>query len=85
MQLCRLQDNIKALKLPEDQKAVALMDCWSVHKSEAFRTWWKEKYPWLLFLYIPAGGSLCALQINWQQSMREISCFLHDHAILTVH
>ncbi|KAK9916183.1 hypothetical protein WJX75_009771 [Coccomyxa subellipsoidea] len=51
-----LQDNIKALKLPEDQKAVALMDCWSVHNSQAFRTWWKEKYPWLLFLYIPAVG-----------------------------
>lgn len=42
--------------LPADHKAVALMDCWSVHKSEQFRKWLKETVPWLFFLYIPAGN-----------------------------
>lgn len=55
MAFCRLQDKIKARGLPDDQKAVALMDCWSVHKSVRFCTWWKKEYPWLLFLFVPAG------------------------------
>ena len=31
------------------------MDCWSVHKSEAFRQFLKGQHEWLHFLYIPAG------------------------------
>ena len=57
----RVQAKIKELGLPADQKAIALMDCWSVHKSKEFRTWWKAKYPWLLFLFIPAGAMLAGL------------------------
>jgi hypothetical protein len=36
-----------------DQKAVLLIDCWSVHKSEEFLSWMKEEYPHLIILFVP--------------------------------
>lgn len=49
------QEKIKEMKLPADQKCIWSIDCWSVHISEAFRTWLKEHYPWILLVYVPAG------------------------------
>ena len=43
------------LGLASDQKFVLLMDCWTVHKSVEFRTWLRETYTWLIFLYVPAN------------------------------
>jgi hypothetical protein len=42
-------------QLPVDQKAVLLIDCWSVHKSEEFLSWMKEEYPHLIILFVPGG------------------------------
>jgi hypothetical protein len=42
-------------QLPVDQKAVLLIDCWSVHKSEEFLSWMKEEYPHLIILFVPRG------------------------------
>jgi hypothetical protein len=42
-------------QLPVDQKAVLLIDCWYVHKSEEFLSWMKEKYPHLIILFMPGG------------------------------
>lgn len=41
--------------LPADQHAVVLLDCWSVHTSDEFRTHIKEHYPNIHLLYIPGG------------------------------
>jgi hypothetical protein len=42
-------------QLPTDQKAILLIDCWSVHKSEEFLSWMKEEYPHLIILFVPSG------------------------------
>jgi len=42
-------------QLPVDQKAVLLINCWSVHKSEEFLSWMKEEYPHLIILFVPGG------------------------------
>jgi cell wall assembly regulator SMI1 len=42
-------------QLPVDQKAVLLIDCWSVHKNEEFLSWMKEEYPHLIILFVPGG------------------------------
>lgn len=49
-------NGVKArLHLPSNQKMVWLLDCWSVHKSEAFLSWIKLEYPWICVLFIPAN------------------------------
>jgi hypothetical protein len=42
-------------QLPVDQKAVLLIDYWSMHKSEEFLSWMKEEYPHLIILFVPGG------------------------------
>jgi hypothetical protein len=42
-------------QLPVNQKAVLLIDCWSVHKSEEFLSWMKEEYPHLIILFVSGG------------------------------
>lgn len=44
----------KGLSVTE-QAMVLLIDCWSVHKSQEFRTWLKEMYPLVKLSYVPAG------------------------------
>jgi hypothetical protein len=44
-------------QLPVDQKAVLLIDCWSVHKNEEFLSWMKEEYPHLIILFVPGGST----------------------------
>ncbi|KAF8609641.1 hypothetical protein BDV93DRAFT_432127 [Ceratobasidium sp. AG-I] len=43
------------LSLPPTQKAIIVLDCWSVHRGEPFRTWLKTTYPCLILLFIPGG------------------------------
>ncbi|KZT31644.1 hypothetical protein SISSUDRAFT_963577, partial [Sistotremastrum suecicum HHB10207 ss-3] len=37
------------------QRCALQLDCWSVHRSEEFRTWMKKNYPWIILLYVPGG------------------------------
>lgn len=45
----------KDLGLPSTQKALWKIDCWSVHKSEEFRTWMKKTHPNIIIIYVPGG------------------------------
>ena len=38
-----------------NQACIWTIDCWSVHRSEDFRTWMRENYPWILVRYVPGG------------------------------
>ena len=44
---------IEELKLPSNQKAVYLMDCWPVQISANFRAWMEKEFQWILVVYIP--------------------------------
>jgi hypothetical protein len=44
---------IRKLGLPAHQKVLWLIDCWSVHKGEPFRTWMKDTHANILVLFIP--------------------------------
>jgi hypothetical protein len=48
-----IQTIIEKKNLHQDQKAIIVLDCWSVHKSAEFRGFVKKKYPNLLLVYIP--------------------------------
>ncbi|KDQ55540.1 hypothetical protein JAAARDRAFT_133764 [Jaapia argillacea MUCL 33604] len=37
------------------QCCIWLIDVWSVHRSQAFQDWMKEKYSWIIIFYIPGG------------------------------
>ncbi|EIM82511.1 uncharacterized protein STEHIDRAFT_30759, partial [Stereum hirsutum FP-91666 SS1] len=39
----------------EDQECVAILDCWSVHRSKEFRHIVRRRWPWLRLRYIPGG------------------------------
>jgi hypothetical protein len=43
------------MKLPDDQKVVLLMDCWSVHRSKEFRGFLSDHYKNYFILFVPAG------------------------------
>ena len=45
----------KALRCKTPPHAVLILDCWSVHTGEAFRTWLKETHPHYHLVYVPAG------------------------------
>ncbi|KIJ31233.1 hypothetical protein M422DRAFT_102736, partial [Sphaerobolus stellatus SS14] len=40
---------------PDDLKAIWVIDCWSVHRSEEFCRWMAENHPNIILLYIPAN------------------------------
>ncbi|QRV72117.1 DDE superfamily endonuclease [Ceratobasidium sp. AG-Ba] len=50
------------------QKAILILDCWSVHKGEEFLTWMKASHPLIILVFVPAGCTLvaqpCDTQIN---------------------
>lgn len=46
---------IEKLKLLPSQKAVVILDCWSVHKSVAFITYVHTKFPNIFLLFVPGG------------------------------
>jgi len=38
-----------------NQRCLWLIDCWSVHRSQEFRDWMRDNYPWIFVRYIPGG------------------------------
>ena len=38
-----------------NQACIWTIDCWSVHRSQEFRDWMREDYPWILVRYVPGG------------------------------
>eukprot|EP00733_Pompholyxophrys_punicea_P000714 Pompholyxophrys_punicea_v1_NODE_245_length_2566_cov_4.511341.p2 type:complete len:131 gc:universal NODE_245_length_2566_cov_4.511341:1742-2134(+) len=40
------------LGLSTSQCCIINLDCWSVHKSAAFRTWMAEHYPWIFPVFV---------------------------------
>ncbi|KAF8220356.1 hypothetical protein L208DRAFT_1334261 [Tricholoma matsutake] len=49
-------DNIqKDLGLDQDQMALWLIDCWSVHRSKEFLDWMALKHAFIIVIFIPAG------------------------------
>lgn len=44
----------KQLGLRDDHPAIVILDCWSVHKSESFRTFVERSFPWMHLLFVPA-------------------------------
>ncbi|KAG2431624.1 hypothetical protein HYH02_013317 [Chlamydomonas schloesseri] len=58
-----LEAKVGALDLVSgEQVCILLLDCWSVHRSQDFRSWVAETYPWLRLVFVPAGcTSKCQL------------------------
>lgn len=48
-----LQQKIAQHNLPKESKAILILDCWSVHKSEEFRTYMKQKHQNIYLVYVP--------------------------------
>ncbi|CAE6435116.1 unnamed protein product [Rhizoctonia solani] len=50
------------------QKAILLIDCWSVHRGAEFRTWMRMNCPRVILMFIPGGctgvAQPCDLSIN---------------------
>jgi len=46
---------IAAYSLPADATMIVVLDVWSVHKSVEFRSWIKQKYPFLQLIFVPAN------------------------------
>jgi hypothetical protein len=40
---------------PPDQECILLLDVWTVHWSIAFRTWLDRTFPWIHYIFVPAG------------------------------
>ncbi|GLB45665.1 hypothetical protein LshimejAT787_2500570 [Lyophyllum shimeji] len=45
----------KDLGLPPEQRSIWKIDCWSVHKSEEFRTWMKQHHATIIIIFVPGG------------------------------
>src|SRR5258708_2901011 len=48
-----IKEKIAASKLPPSSKAIVILDCWSVHRSEEFRMKIRTKYRNIELLFIP--------------------------------
>ncbi|THU84605.1 hypothetical protein K435DRAFT_616765, partial [Dendrothele bispora CBS 962.96] len=44
-----------AIEDPEQQYSIWKIDCWSVHKSEAFLTWMRATHPKIIVLFVPGN------------------------------
>ncbi|KAF8594439.1 hypothetical protein BDV93DRAFT_458972 [Ceratobasidium sp. AG-I] len=44
-----------SLRLPSTQRAILLLDCWSVHRGGPFCDWLKKTYPFILLQFVPGG------------------------------
>ncbi|THU93797.1 hypothetical protein K435DRAFT_820162 [Dendrothele bispora CBS 962.96] len=40
---------------PKEQRSIWKIDCWSVHKSEAFLSWMKKTHPTIIVIFIPGN------------------------------
>jgi hypothetical protein len=43
------------LRLPPTQCLFWTIDCWSVHKSDEFRSWMKKTHPTIIICFVPGG------------------------------
>lgn len=48
-------DKQRTLLKRKNQVCLWIIDCWSVHRSQEFRNWMQESYPWILVRYVPGG------------------------------
>jgi len=69
----------KELGLKTDQKAVLILDCWSVHKSADFRNFLRIDYENVILLFVPAcctsKGQVVDLALNWPMKSASIKEF----------
>ena len=75
----------KELHFKQQPHAILLLDCWSVHKSEAFRSWMLETYPQFHLVFIPAGctGIAQPADVILQRPFKAgiVNCFSHWMAV----
>ncbi|THU88986.1 hypothetical protein K435DRAFT_678877 [Dendrothele bispora CBS 962.96] len=43
------------IEAPEEQQSIWKIDCWSVHKSEAFLSWIKKTHPTIIVIFVPGN------------------------------
>lgn len=63
----------KELDLPPEQHSIWRIDCWSVHRSEEFRTWMKASHPTIFIIYVPGGctGLFQPLDVGIQRPLKQ--------------
>lgn len=56
------------LNLPQEQKSICHLDCWSVHRSDEFLDWMRATHPTIIVTFVPANltglGQPCDVGIN---------------------
>jgi hypothetical protein len=67
--------------LPNNQRCILQIDCWSVHRSVRFLGWMKENYPWIIVLFVPGGctGLFQACDVGLQRLLK-LAISKHAHA-----
>jgi hypothetical protein len=66
----------RELGFSSDQTCIVQLDVWSVHRSEAFRSWVRQTYPWITLDFVPGGCTglwqVCdvGIQRPFKQSIR---------------
>lgn len=65
--------------LENNQKCILLLDAWRVHISKEFISWMRQKYPYILLLYIPARCTsklqIVDLVVNYKLKSLAIQAF----------
>jgi hypothetical protein len=61
------------LELPSTQCSLWMIDCWSVHKSEEFRTWMKTVHPTIIISFVPGNctGVWQPLDVGIQRVLKQ--------------
>jgi hypothetical protein len=60
------------LGLQKTHSSIWKIDCWSVHKSEAFLTWMKKNHPTIIVIFVPGGctGVFQPLDVGIQRILK---------------
>lgn len=63
----------KELGLPNSQCAMWMIDCWSVHRSQEFRDYMREKHPTIIVSFVPANltGLAQPLDVGIQRVLKQ--------------
>ena len=63
----------KELGLPSSQCSLWMIDCWSVHKSEEFRSWMKISHPTIIISFVPGNctGVWQPLDVGIQRVLKQ--------------